>query len=88
MMFNCELSFNKPCKELIWYIQPQIFKDGLTEYGQNINFLYDTFKYFNHELIENQLLSFNQLELLVPNVNSNYYTYLLSYKYIIYGYKF
>lgn len=82
LMFNCELGFNKPCKELIWYIQPQIFKDGLSEYGQNINFLYDTLKYFNNELIDNQLLSFNQLELLVPNVNSNYYTYLLSYKYL------
>jgi hypothetical protein len=82
LMFNCELGCNKPCKELIWYIQPQIFKDGLSEYGQNINFLYDTFKYFNNEIIDNQLLSFNQLDLLVPNVNSNYYTYLLSYKYL------
>jgi hypothetical protein len=30
-LFDCELSFNNPCKELLWYLQPQIFKDGLTE---------------------------------------------------------
>ena len=80
--FDCELSFNNPCKELYWYIQPQIFKDGLTENGQNISLLFDTFKYFTNSLISNQKLTFNQLDLLLNNVDLNYYTYMLSYKFL------
>ena len=80
--FDCELSFTKPCKELLWYLQPQIFCEGLTLYGQNLNLLYDTSKYFINNPIQSQNLALNQLELLIPNVDINYYTYLLSYKYL------
>uniref|UniRef100_A0A6C0ED73 Major capsid protein N-terminal domain-containing protein n=1 Tax=viral metagenome TaxID=1070528 RepID=A0A6C0ED73_9ZZZZ len=80
--FDCELSFNNPCKELLWYIQPQLFIDGITEYGQNTSLNYDSHLYFKNELINDQKLIFNQYDVLLPNVNSNYYTYLLSYKYL------
>lgn len=80
--FNCDLSFIKPCKELLWYLQPQIFQEGLTLYGQNLNLLYDTSKYFINNPIQSQNLTLNQLELLIPNVDINYYTYLLSFKYL------
>ena len=81
-VYDCELSFSKPCKELIWYIQPQIFKDGITTYGQNTSLLFDTSKYFMNDIISNQNLTFNQLEVLLKNVDKNYYTNLLSYKYL------
>ena len=84
--FNIELSFNNPCKELIWYFQPQIFIDGLTQYGQNISLLFDTTDYFINNLINDQSLTFNQLEALIlnSNINSdpNYYVNTLSYKYL------
>lgn len=80
--FDCELSFSKPCKELTWYLQPQIFYEGLTTYGQNISLLYDTFKYFINNPIDKQYLTLNHLDVLLPKVDINYYTYLLSYKYL------
>ena len=80
--FDCDLSFNKPCKEIYWYLQPQIFYDGLTSYGQNTSLLYDTSKYFMNDPINKQNLTFNNLDVLISNVNINYYTYLLSYKYL------
>ena len=80
--FDCELSFVKPCKELIWFLQPQIFYEGFTSYGQNISLLYDTSRYFINNPIQSQNLTLNHLDLLIPNVDINYYTYLLSYKYL------
>ena len=80
--FDCELSFVKPCKELLWYLQPQIFYDGFTNYGQNISLLYDNSKYFTNNPIEKQNLTLNHLDVLIPKVDINYYTYLLSYKYL------
>ena len=80
--FNCELSFIKPCKELLWYLQPQIYFDGLTSYGQNTSLLYDINKYFKNNPISSQNLTLNYLDILLTKINMNYYTYLLSYKYL------
>jgi len=80
--FDCELSFNSVCKELLWFIQPQIFIDKLTPYGQNMNLLYDYNSYFNNEIIDKHNLLFNLTDVLLNNINMNYYTYLLSYKYL------
>jgi hypothetical protein len=76
--FDCELSFIKPCKELLWYLQPQIFYEGFNTYGQNKSLLYDTSLYFKNNPIQLQNLTLNQLDVLIPKVDINYYTYLLS----------
>lgn len=78
--FNCELSFLNPCKELLWYIQPQIYIDGLTQYGQNISLLFDTKSYFKLDIFNTQNLMFNNFNIILDNINNNYYTYMLSYK--------
>ena len=84
--YDAELSFNNPCKELIWFVQPQLFIDGLTQFGQNISLLFDTSNYFNNKIVVNQSLSFNQIDALIKNpiINSdfNYYVNTLSYKYL------
>lgn len=81
-LFDCELSFVKPIKELIWYIQPQLYFDKLSKYGQNLNLLFDYKNYFTNDPISNQKLTFNQLDLLIDKVDMNYYTYLMSYKFL------
>ena len=80
--FDCELSFNYPCKELLWFIQPQLYLDGITENSTNIELVYDTYKYFLADPILNQKLTFNQLDVIFPNVNFNYWTNVLSYKFL------
>lgn len=80
--FDCELSFNNPCKELLWYIQPQIYLDSFTENGQNLALLFDITKYFNNKAIILQKLTFNQLDVIFNNVDFNYWTNLLSYKFL------
>ncbi len=81
-VYDCELSFYGPCKELTWYVQPQIYKDGFTENGQNTGLLFDYSKYFTNNIISSQTMTFNQLDVLLSNVDDNYYNYALSYKYL------
>ena len=80
--FDCELSFNSLSKELLWFIQPQIYIDKFSEYGQNTNLLYDNTLYFNNPIIDTQNLLFDQINVLLPDVDINYYNYFLSYKYL------
>jgi len=80
--FDCELSFLNPSKELIWYCQPKVYKDKFTPYGKNNSLLFDTSKYFTNELIKNQTLVFDKYDVLLDIVNSDYYTYLLSYRFL------
>jgi hypothetical protein len=80
--FDCELSFNDPCKELLWFIKPQLYLDSITENSKNIELLYDTYKYFISHPIMNQKLTFNQTDVIFNNVDFNYWTNMLSYKFL------
>ena len=80
--FDCELSFLNPSKELIWYLQPQLFLDGLTPYGQNLNLSFDSSSYFNNTMLSEQVLTFDKEEVLLKNIDNNYYINVLSYKYL------
>lgn len=80
--YDCELSFINPCKELLWFIQPQLFIDGLSQYGQNISLNFDVSTYFSNILFTKQNLMLNNYNLILDNVDSNYYTNMLSYKYL------
>ena len=80
--FECELSFNYPCKEFKWFIQPQLYLDGITENSTNLKLVYDTYKYFTSVPITKQKLTLNQLDVLVPKVDFNYWTNTLSYKFL------
>ena len=79
--FDCELSFNNPCKDIIWYIQPNLFIDGLSEFSQNTRLKFDTNQY-NYNIITKQSIQLNQLDLLLSMVDNHYYTYLLPYKHL------
>jgi hypothetical protein len=79
-MFNCELSFTKPVKELYWYVQPNIFTNMLSKYGQNMDLLL-TSKNYLPNIINNNSLKLDQYEVLVGKSNQNYIN-MLSYKYL------
>jgi hypothetical protein len=81
-MFNCELSFSNPTKELLWYIQPQVFADSITNYGQNMSLNFSSSLLFDNPIITNQSLIFNKYQVLPVDFDNNYYQYALSYKYL------
>ncbi len=80
--FDCEISFNSPCKELSWIIMPRLFLDGITENGQNqsLEYVHDNFLFT--KLINKQRITLNQLDLLIPSIDTNFYTYVQAYKYL------
>jgi len=83
--FNTNLSFSKLTKELLWYIQPYIYYNGFNINGKNKNLLFDISLLSNNNILKYQHLYFNNLDVLVltnDNISNNYYTYLLSYKYL------
>ncbi len=80
--FDCEISFTNPCKELLWYVQPQLFIDGISGYNQNQSLKFNLKDDYENNIITKQKIIVNQHDLLLENVDSNYYTYLLSYKYL------
>jgi len=84
--YDCEFSFTKPCKELIWYIQPQIYYNCFNNNGKNKDLLFDISLLSNVDFINNQQIYFNNLKILVNSLtdssSNNYYNYLLSYKYL------
>ena len=81
--YDCEFSFTKPCKELIWYIQPQIYYNNFNNNGKNKDLLFDISKLSSFDFINNQQIYLNNLQilLLTDSSSNNYYNYLLSYKY-------
>ncbi len=79
--FDCEISFNNPCKDLLWYIQPILFIDGLSEFSQNTSLNFNSSNN-NINIISKQTFQLNQLDILLSMIDDNYYTYLLSYKFL------
>ena len=83
--FNTNLSFSKLTKELLWYIQPYIYHNGFNNNGKNKNLLFDNSLLSKNNILNYQHLYFNNLDVLLltnDNISNNYYTYLLSYKYL------
>lgn len=81
--FNCELSFTKPVKELYWYFQPNIFTNMLSQFGQNMDLLFNVTDYLPN-ILNSQSLQLDQYEIITNtnfNVYNNYST-MLSYKYL------
>ena len=73
--FDCELSFTKPCKDLLWYIQPQIYYNSFNNNGKNKDLLFDISNLSSYDFIKNQQIYLNNLQVLLfsESNNINYY---------------
>lgn len=80
LLFNAELSIDKPVKELLWTIQPKLFLNGLSEYGKPYNvFKFD--KFFTNKFYNSYNISLDQLQINKFNLNELFYNSLQSYQY-------
>lgn len=80
ILFNGELSLDRPTKEIMWTTQPKIFLNGLSEFGKSYN-LFDYKKFFTNEIYSSYNILLNQMQLTKPKLNSVFYNELQSYKY-------
>ena len=80
LLFNGELSLDRPTKELIWTTQPKIFLNGLCEFGKAYT-NYDYTKFFKNNIYSSYNISLNQMQLTKPKLTDIFYNELQSYKY-------
>ena len=81
MLFNAELSIDRPIKELLWITQPKLFLEGLSEYGKTYltRFLFSEF--FTSSYYSSYQISLNQIGIIKPKLDSIFYNELQSYQY-------
>ena len=79
-IFDGNISLDKPCKYLKWFIQPKTFLLGLSNYSKVTPYLYDYTRYFNNYFFNKQIINLNQLELINTYLDKSFYTYVLGFK--------
>ena len=80
LLQNYELSIDRPIKELIWFTQPKLFINGLTEYGKCYN-IFNYSDFFNNKFYNSFNISLNQLQITKQIFNETFYNQLQSYQY-------
>lgn len=79
-IFDGNISLDKPCKYLKWFIQPKNFLVGLSPYSKIYASQYNYSKYFNNFFFTKQIINLNQLELLNQYLDKSFYSYVLGFK--------
>ena len=80
LLFNGELSLDRPTKELLWTTQPKLFLNGLCEFGK-VYTQYDYTKFFENKIYSSYNITLNQMQLTKPKLTDTFYNELQSYKY-------
>ena len=81
IIFNAELSIDRPIKELIWITQPLLFLNGLSEYGKRYNLTFNYPQFFTADFYSSYQISLNQLQIVKPKFNYTFFNQLQSYQY-------
>ena len=80
MIFNGEISINRPNKYFKWFIQPKNFLYGLTEYGKVTPYLFNYSNYYTNKIFERQIITLNQIEILNEQLDNKFYNLVQSNK--------
>jgi len=81
IIFNAELSIDRPIKDLIWLTQPLLFMEGLSEYGKSYNTSFSFSQFFTNYFYSSYQISLNQIQIVKPGFNEMFFNQLQSYKY-------
>jgi hypothetical protein len=79
-IFDGNISLDKPCKFLMWFIQPKNYLLGLSQYSKVTPYLYDYTNYFKNFFFNKQIISLNQMDLLNNYLDKSFYSYVLGFK--------
>jgi hypothetical protein len=80
LLFNQDISIDRPNKYLKWFIQPKNFLIGITEYGKVTPYIFNYSKYYKNPIFDAQIITLNQLELLFENIDYSFYNLVSVYK--------
>ena len=82
LLFNQDISIDRPNKYLKWFIQPKNFLIGITEYGKVTPYIFDYSNYYKNPIFNTQIITLNQIELLFENIDYSFYNLVSVYKYL------
>lgn len=80
LLYNCDLSIDRPNKYLKWFIQPKNFINGITEYGPVTPYIYDYSKYYKNSIYTSLKITFNQIDLLNTQIKESFFNLVTPYK--------
>jgi len=80
-IFTAELSIDRPVKDLNWITQPKVLLQGLCEFGKVYNHEFSFPQFFKNPYYNKQQISLNQLDIVKPKFDDNFFNALQSYKY-------
>lgn len=80
LLFDGEISIDKPNKYLKWFVQPKNFLTGLSEYGKVTPYLFDYSNYYVNKIFNQQIITLNQLNIINTQIDNSFYELVQSYK--------
>jgi hypothetical protein len=80
ILFDGEISIDKPNKYFKWFIQPKNFLNGLSEYGKVTPYLYDYSNYYKNKIFNQQIITLNQLNIINTQIVDSFYEIVQSYQ--------
>jgi hypothetical protein len=80
LLYDSEISLDRPTKYFIWFIQPKNFLYGLSQYGKVTPYLFDYSKYYVNNIFDKQIISLNQTNIINDQIDKSYYQLVQSYQ--------
>jgi hypothetical protein len=80
LLFDGEISLDKPNKYLKWFVQPKNFLNGLSEYGKVTPYIYNYSKYYVNKIFNQQIITLNQLNIINTQIDNSFYELVQGYQ--------
>ena len=82
LLFDSEISLDRPTKYFLWFIQPKNFLYGLSQYGKVTPYLFDYSKYYVNNIFNKQIISLNQINIINDQIDNTFYEFVQSTRYL------
>lgn len=81
-VFDGDLSFNKPIKDLMWFIRPKQIMYGLYDYSKIYPYLFKNLVWYTNETVDNIEILLDNYNLLKEKSLELYYNNVTSYQFL------
>jgi hypothetical protein len=80
LLFDNQISIDRPNKYFKWFIQPKNFLIGLSQYGKVTPYIFDYSNYYNNNIFIKQGITLNQMNIINDQIDNSYYKIVQSYQ--------
>jgi hypothetical protein len=80
LLYDSEISIDRPNKYFKWFIQPKNFLYGLSEYGKVTPYIFEYSKYYSNKIFDKQYITLNQNNIINDQLDDSYYKIVQPYQ--------